>query len=333
MKKRAFTLIELLVVIAIIAILAAILFPVFAQAKLAAKKTASLSNIKQVALGGILYSTDYDDDMVLTAQDIQDTGCGVPNVSQADFCQHHLATPTLQWDQLLLPYIKSLGLFVDPATGDPQGIFSGGGVNDIPFFQGGSAQFGYNYEFLSPLTILNPTPLGGNPQITGSSYEGSVARSDTQAVNPAGTVAFTTAQGGMQTVTPSYQGQFATPDNDDVEAPGTMYYILPSPDRVVICNCGFPNFPTNFAWCSWEGASSLGQITGYTRALNPFQGANVGWLDGHAKSEQASQLALGTDYGTATENSHPMAYGPSGALVTDLTTYQWSLDGTLTDVK
>ena len=70
MKKRAFTLIELLVVIAIIAILAAILFPVFAQAKLAAKKTASLSNIKQVALGGILYSTDYDDDMVLTAQDI-----------------------------------------------------------------------------------------------------------------------------------------------------------------------------------------------------------------------------------------------------------------------
>ncbi len=66
MKKRtAFTLIELLVVIAIIAILAAILFPVFAQAKLAAKGTASLSNTKQIALGTLMYSNDYDDESVL----------------------------------------------------------------------------------------------------------------------------------------------------------------------------------------------------------------------------------------------------------------------------
>ena len=60
-KNRAFTLIELLVVIAIIAILAAILFPVFAQAKLAAKKTACLSNLKQIGLGTIMYSSDNDD--------------------------------------------------------------------------------------------------------------------------------------------------------------------------------------------------------------------------------------------------------------------------------
>ena len=59
--KRAFTLIELLVVIAIIAILAAILFPVFAQAKAAAKKTAALSNAKQLGLGVMLYSGDVDD--------------------------------------------------------------------------------------------------------------------------------------------------------------------------------------------------------------------------------------------------------------------------------
>ena len=59
--QRAFTLIELLVVIAIIAILAAILFPVFAQAKAAAKKTQSLSNVKQINLGTIMYSNDYDD--------------------------------------------------------------------------------------------------------------------------------------------------------------------------------------------------------------------------------------------------------------------------------
>lgn len=60
-SNRAFTLIELLVVIAIIAILAAILFPVFAQAKRAAKQTQGLSNVKNLTLGMMLYTTDSDD--------------------------------------------------------------------------------------------------------------------------------------------------------------------------------------------------------------------------------------------------------------------------------
>src|SRR5450432_1601741 len=59
--KKAFTLIELLVVIAIIAILAAILFPVFAQAKLAAKKSVGLSQMKQIGIALYLYVNDSDD--------------------------------------------------------------------------------------------------------------------------------------------------------------------------------------------------------------------------------------------------------------------------------
>jgi prepilin-type N-terminal cleavage/methylation domain-containing protein len=66
-NTKAFTLIELLVVIAIIAILAAILFPVFAQAKLAAKKTTDLSNQKQIGTMLMMYATDNDDYYPLTS--------------------------------------------------------------------------------------------------------------------------------------------------------------------------------------------------------------------------------------------------------------------------
>lgn len=65
MKRSAFTLIELLVVIAIIAILAAILFPVFAQAKVAAKQTQAISNLKNINTGFQIYMADYDDTWAL----------------------------------------------------------------------------------------------------------------------------------------------------------------------------------------------------------------------------------------------------------------------------
>jgi len=62
--RKGFTLIELLVVIAIIAILAAILFPVFARAREKARQTSCLSNLKQLALGGLMYAQDYDERFV-----------------------------------------------------------------------------------------------------------------------------------------------------------------------------------------------------------------------------------------------------------------------------
>jgi len=99
--SRAFTLIELLVVIAIIAILAAILFPVFAQAKLAAKKTADLSNYKQTSLAIIMYTNDYDDTYPMC-----DFWSGVKGTFGNSYT----------WSSALCvqPYIKNLAIYACP---------------------------------------------------------------------------------------------------------------------------------------------------------------------------------------------------------------------------
>ena len=72
-QRRGFTLIELLVVIAIIAILAAILFPVFAQAREKARSTACLNNLKQLGTANQMYMNDWDDGFVWTAKTDWDT--------------------------------------------------------------------------------------------------------------------------------------------------------------------------------------------------------------------------------------------------------------------
>ncbi len=97
--KKAFTLIELLVVIAIIAILAAILFPVFAQAKEAAKKTRGLAQMKQLAVAVFLYAGDYDDYFVPASN---------RNVAPGQ-------DPTI-WPPLVNAYAKSQDIFVVPSS-------------------------------------------------------------------------------------------------------------------------------------------------------------------------------------------------------------------------
>lgn len=94
MTKKAFTLIELLVVIAIIAILAAILFPVFAQAKEAAKKTQSLSNIKQAATSFAIYTTDNDDNLPSAYPVAAGTACDGTTPGSVFTMQHGWAATT-----------------------------------------------------------------------------------------------------------------------------------------------------------------------------------------------------------------------------------------------
>jgi prepilin-type N-terminal cleavage/methylation domain-containing protein/prepilin-type processing-associated H-X9-DG protein len=95
--KRGFTLIELLVVIAIIAILAAILFPVFARAREKARQSACLSNIKQIAMAGLMYAQDFDETFTPSEQ--------------------HCDPPNYAWSQLIEPYLKNEQILICPSFG------------------------------------------------------------------------------------------------------------------------------------------------------------------------------------------------------------------------
>jgi prepilin-type N-terminal cleavage/methylation domain-containing protein len=118
-RNRAFTLIELLVVIAIIAILAAILFPVFAQAKAAAKKTVDLSNLKQIGTSAFIYANDADDQL--------------PDVA----CINE-QTETYIFAVKLYPYTKNNQIWTNPAIGYTPGAVQHG-IVDYPLSIGGTA--------------------------------------------------------------------------------------------------------------------------------------------------------------------------------------------------
>jgi len=132
-RKTGFTLIELLVVIAIIAILAAILFPVFAQAREKARAISCLSNTKQIGLGLAMYVQDYDEQMPAAFASIAPVNGGTCNV--------------MPYENQIAPYIKNKQIFVCPSDGLPRtgdGCFEDG--NDYNAAQGIGKQirsFGY----------------------------------------------------------------------------------------------------------------------------------------------------------------------------------------------
>ncbi len=108
-RRKGFTLIELLVVIAIIAILAAILFPVFAKAREKAKQGACLSNLKQIGLADMMYAQDYDETTAL---------CLILNAGSPGHAYQNRRYPY----EIIQPYIKNTGIFVcpgDPSPWDP----------------------------------------------------------------------------------------------------------------------------------------------------------------------------------------------------------------------
>jgi len=109
-RLRGFTLIELLVVIAIIAILAAILFPVFAKAREKARQTSCLSNMKQLALAVLMYVSDYDERITVTYYSTYAN----PATLGPD-CVNRVAASAYQIPSLLQPYVRNAGIFVCPS--------------------------------------------------------------------------------------------------------------------------------------------------------------------------------------------------------------------------
>ncbi len=151
--RKGFTLIELLVVIAIIAILAAILFPVFARARENARRTSCSSNLKQISLGILQYTQDYDEkfprSIVITT---------VANV-----------TPTnpYGWADAIQPYVKSVQLFQCPSETE-------GPTDDPTDTAPGYTDYWYNYQLTavsqSAVVSASQTVMNGDGNGNSAQY-------------------------------------------------------------------------------------------------------------------------------------------------------------------
>jgi prepilin-type N-terminal cleavage/methylation domain-containing protein/prepilin-type processing-associated H-X9-DG protein len=136
-KASGFTLIELLVVIAIIAILAAILFPVFGRARENARRSSCMNNLKQIGLGIMQYSQDYDETLPLAGINYSNASCG-PNPVK------------VSWRTIIFPYVKSSQLFSCPSNQrNDKPTCTNNGADCDPNVSGINISYGSNMNSLS----------------------------------------------------------------------------------------------------------------------------------------------------------------------------------------
>ena len=188
--KKGFTLIELLVVIAIIAILAAILFPVFAQAREKARQASCLSNLKQIATAHILYKDDYDETYVRAcAGKATYNAYGYESTTDDAYPCHHFTwncqwggtygyqqivnnggnkntACAMCWQDLLFPYVKNWKLFECPSSknvtvGDRQRVNCYGYNQTV-----GVVDNGGNLHGITEAELKNPSKLICNIDFT-----------------------------------------------------------------------------------------------------------------------------------------------------------------------
>jgi len=261
----AFTLIELLVVIAIIAILAAILFPVFAQARQSARGAASLSNLKQISLGILMYVQDYDETMPL------DQRWDDPNNSSIIWNGSRLWS---SWAYDINPYIKNRQIFIDPLFG-PKSV-----PNSDDRYYPLYTHYALNHMALS-YTLANTTPWKFNSQTLAA-----VAR-------PADCVLI----GGHYDA--DEIGGFWS------YGLGTMFlntHIDPPDcaDPPGICTADWSSDGFYATHLATELQGKLSGGASLRKALN----ANLAHVDGHVKFMQAGAAAIGTTWSkTVTEHN------------------------------
>lgn len=298
--KRAFTLIELLVVIAIIAILAAILFPVFAQAKEAAKKTADLSNMKQHALSVQIYTTDSDDIAPVWMYN------GTFDVAQGD----------RSWGNAIFPYMKS-----DEMSKTPNSPFSIAQRKKDPNFPdpttkgalqrdqelynlGWLTDYGYNYQNFTGFIATSTTASGfrfepvsmtspGQPANTLLLITGTFDRDAGGALKSGGQLPIDPPCRRLVDGTDTLAG---TPNTAIGE--GRYYYGGWNPGSPMAWNV------FGGAWPYYGGQGNSGGAR-----------ASVGFADGHAKTMTMTQVADGCN-----------VLNGWGGRITDRNKYIWDRD-------
>lgn len=258
----AFTLIELLVVIAVIAILAAILFPVFAQAKTSAKATATLSNAKQLGTAMALYSTDYDDLAVLVGREEPTAPVTYGTV------------PTITWAGLLLPYVKSAVMFQDPMV-RPESPISGVSAEQTWLYH---TQFGYAFTIHSPWQGSLGT-AAANPI------------SQTQLASPSETILLAAKKGRsgnpdyLYLNTPIWGANLINPPYCQSVLTGT------NPSSYCAPNARWGTGSPTYAGQPYEEGGMTGGI-----AVRKAGKSCAVWADSHAAWKSPDQLAAGTNW-------------------------------------
>jgi prepilin-type N-terminal cleavage/methylation domain-containing protein/prepilin-type processing-associated H-X9-DG protein len=291
-SRNAFTLIELLVVIAIIAILAAILFPVFAQAREKARQMSCLSNFKQAATGVMMYIQDYDETMVpVNAGSTTGCwGCGKPDAV---------------WPELIQPYVKNTQILICPSDPNTDQHFWGTTTNaplassdpNYIYAQGARANFGMNYQFLSPWVY------GAYLPNTTAVWYGSFGIPTAQIKSAADTI-FAAESIWDRTATGAPDGG----GNWVVEAPcrrdASGARIAPQvPDKATPYQYTEPSWSTNkLSWLVYGGMWPWHK----NNMINTI------FADGHVKAMTISRLAQGCNTTTGYR--------------TDVSTYLWDLE-------
>lgn len=166
-RKMGFTLIELLVVIAIIAILAAILFPVFATAREKARQSTCASNLKQIGLSLIQYSQDYDEMAVrpwFSATNGINAYANAPGVNSGPALN---GTTEYTWIDAIYPYIKSKAVFECPDQVNKGAVFANklsipvtGYTSDLQGSYGILANYCHTWTGAAGTCTLSPCSMG-----------------------------------------------------------------------------------------------------------------------------------------------------------------------------